>query len=91
MTVSSVLLHSANGAEAEAELDIEAYKICQNRTLCELVRRRRNDANWAVRGKTGNDDTSSSFSSVSDDLVECWGIGASKQHRLASAMKCSRC
>ena len=60
------------------ELDIEAYKICQNRTLCELVRRRRNDANWAVRGKTGNDDTSSSFSSVSDDLVECWGIGASK-------------
>ena len=60
------------------ELDIEPYKICQNRTLCELVRRRRNDANWAVRGKTGNDDTSSSFSSVAGDLMECWGIGASK-------------
>lgn len=30
------------------ELDIEPYKIFQNRTLCELVRRRRNDVHWAA-------------------------------------------
>eukprot|EP01052_Picozoa_sp_SAG31_P069910 SAG31_NODE_28746_length_405_cov_1.352941_1_plen_69_part_01 len=29
--------------EQKRFLDIEAYKICQNRTLCELIRRRRND------------------------------------------------
>jgi hypothetical protein len=29
------------------ELAIEPYKIFQNRTLCELVRRRRNDPTWA--------------------------------------------
>ena len=30
------------------ELDIEPYKIFQNRTLCELVRHRRNDVHWAA-------------------------------------------
>ena len=57
------------------ELDIEAYKICQNRTLCELVRRRRNDASWATGAESGDQDASSS---KTEDLVECWGIGPSK-------------
>jgi hypothetical protein len=29
------------------ELQIETYKIFQNRTLCEMIRRRRNDPTWA--------------------------------------------
>ena len=29
------------------ELDTEPYKIFQNRTLCEIIRRRRNDPDWA--------------------------------------------
>lgn len=29
-------------------LDIEPYKVAQNRTLCELIRRRRNDGHWAA-------------------------------------------
>lgn len=49
------------------ELDIEPYKVCQNRTLAELVRRRRNDAHWARR-----------HGRVAGDLLECWGIGPSK-------------
>ena len=36
------------------ELEIEPYKICQNRTLCELIRRRRNDVKFA-RGKEVNE------------------------------------
>ena len=31
------------------ELNIEAYKICQNRTMCEMIRRRRNNSNYAVQ------------------------------------------
>lgn len=49
------------------ELDIEPYKVCQNRTLAELVRRRRNDPKWARR-----------HGRVAADLLECWGIGPSK-------------
>ena len=30
------------------ELEIEAYKICQNRTMCEMIRRRRNNSNYAA-------------------------------------------
>lgn len=30
------------------ELDIEPYKVFQNRTLCELIRHRRNDPLWAT-------------------------------------------
>jgi len=51
------------------ELDIEPYKVCQNRTIAELVRRRRNDARWAHRRRHGY---------ISADLVECWGIGPNK-------------
>ena len=29
-------------------LQIEPYKVCQNRTLCELIRRRRNDPGFAA-------------------------------------------
>lgn len=52
------------------ELDIEPYKICQNRTLAELVRRRRNDSSWAIATKSETDREC--------DLLECWGIGPSK-------------
>ena len=48
------------------ELDIEPYKVCQNRTIAELVRRRRNYEKWARSGH------------ISADLLECWGIGPSK-------------
>ena len=49
------------------ELDIEPYKICQNRTLCELIRRRRNNSTYAMSSDT-----------VETDLLACWGIGPSK-------------
>lgn len=49
------------------ELDIEPYKICQNRTITELIRRRRNNREWANKEE-----------SREDDLLECWGIGPSK-------------
>jgi hypothetical protein len=51
------------------ELEIEPYKICQNRTLCELIRRRRNNAVFA-RGKE--------VSEIESDLLSVWGIGPSK-------------
>ena len=50
------------------ELQIEPYKICQNRTICELIRRRRRDKHWALP----TSDTRP------DELIECWGIGPSK-------------
>tara|TARA_B110000091_G_scaffold208060_1_gene247143 strand:+ start:475 stop:1218 length:744 start_codon:yes stop_codon:yes gene_type:complete len=49
------------------ELEIEPYKICQNRTLCELIRRRRNNSKYATSSAT-----------VETDLLKCWGIGPSK-------------
>eukprot|EP01039_Chlorochromonas_danica_P007621 gene7622-8423_t len=55
------------------ELDIEPYKICQNRTLAELVRRLRNNDHWAVLTKEDRE--------VEKDLLECWGIGPSKARR----------
>ncbi len=51
------------------ELEIEPYKICQNRTLCELIRRRRNDVKFA-KGKDVNE--------IESDLLSVWGIGPSK-------------
>lgn len=59
----------------------EAYKICQNRTLCELVRRRRNDTAFAKdRPKAlmtgfGAEPTSAEFR---EQVLEIWGIGPSK-------------
>jgi hypothetical protein len=52
------------------ELDIEPYKIAQNRTFAELVRRRRNDQHWAT-----NIDDSSLFA---EEVMACWGIGPAK-------------
>ena len=52
------------------ELEIEPYKICQNRTLCELIRRRRNDAQFAHKAKDANE--------IESDLLSVWGIGPSK-------------
>ena len=52
------------------ELEIEAYKICQNRTLCELIRRARNDQLWGVAASDDGKDRSSAV--IADDLVQCW-------------------
>ena len=53
------------------ELDVEAYKIVQNRTLCEVIRRRRNDPSWGI-------DDGKFTQKLVQDLLECWGIGPSK-------------
>ena len=50
------------------ELQVEPYKICQNRTICELIRRRRNDKSWALP----------TSSTRPQELILCWGIGPSK-------------
>lgn len=52
------------------ELDLEPYKIAQNRTLAELVRRKRNNENWGRSSLLENE--------ISKDLLECWGIGMAK-------------
>lgn len=52
------------------ELDIEPYKIFQNKTLCELIRLRRNTELYAT-GHNGNN-------TIEQDLLECWGIGPKK-------------
>ena len=44
----------------------EPYKVMQNRTLCEFIRRRRNNTEYATS-------THSQF-----DLLSCWGIGPAK-------------
>lgn len=67
------------------ELEVEPYKICQNRTLCELIRRVRNDPCWGAlqvetTSKDGGKATTSTRSEedVAADLIECWGLGPSK-------------
>lgn len=52
------------------DLGIEPYKICQNRALCELIRRKRNDEQWASLKKNKVE--------IENDLLQCWGIGPSK-------------
>jgi hypothetical protein len=63
------------------DLDLEAYKICQNRTLCEVIRRRRNDPMW---GK----DSAKFTEKLVKDLLECWGIGPSKVKYRLEAFNC---
>lgn len=57
------------------ELEVEPYKICQNRTLCELIRRRRNDVGFASR--QGSEEIAD-VRTVEQDLLSVWGIGPSK-------------
>ena len=57
------------------ELEIEPYKICQNRTLCELIRRVRNDPSW---GALSCGSLERSEKEVAADLIMCWGLGPSK-------------
>ena len=52
------------------ELEIEPYKICQNRTLCELIRRRRNDPKFACKEKEVDE--------IQQNLLSVWGLGPSK-------------
>jgi superfamily II DNA helicase RecQ len=56
------------------ELDIEPYKICQNRTLAELIRLRRKNPSWAQKA----DESAPGSGKQEKDLLECWGIGPSK-------------
>ena len=53
------------------ELEIEPYKICQNRTLCELIRKKRNDCTFLTDQGDQND-------TIEDQLLSVWGIGPSK-------------
>jgi hypothetical protein len=48
----------------------EPYKVCQNRTLCEIIRRKRNDIAWADPGLPDEMQYST--------LREAWGIGDAK-------------
>ncbi len=52
------------------ELELEPYKIAQNRTIAELIRRKRNNPFW------GSNQLSNEV--ISTDLLECWGIGPTK-------------
>lgn len=75
------------------ELDIEPYKICQNRTLAEFIRLRRNNSAWATgyaqpRSLSDHKNTKDIARDESEqeydanikeaDLLQCWGIGPSK-------------
>jgi superfamily II DNA helicase RecQ len=74
------------------ELDIEPYKIFQNRTLCEVVRRRRNASGWARvdrtthaisksasdDGASGEDGENDAHARLSRELLQAWGVGPSK-------------
>ena len=75
------------------ELGIETYKIFQNRTLCEMIRRRRDDRTWArdgtvgeaapeIEGESDIDNTADAIppysASIARDLTDCWGVGPSK-------------
>ena len=58
------------------ELDTEPYKVFQNRTLCEFVRRKRNDKDWAKPVDLTN--TTTDKERLISDLLLCWGVGARK-------------
>jgi hypothetical protein len=73
------------------ELGIETYKIFQNRSLCEMIRRRRNDATWAraphsretaadaVKSEEAPQATGTTADqTIFDALTDCWGVGPSK-------------
>lgn len=53
------------------ELEIEPYKICQNRTLCELIRKKRKDCTFLT-------DQGDQINTVENQLLSVWGIGPSK-------------
>lgn len=59
------------------ELEVEPYKICQNRTLCELIRRVRNDSTWGALALDGSGNKRSE-DDIANDLIQCWGLGPSK-------------
>lgn len=46
------------------EMDIEPYKIFNNRAMCDIIRRRRNNAEWALSDR--------------NDLLEAWGTAEKK-------------
>jgi superfamily II DNA helicase RecQ len=58
------------------EEDLEAYKIFHNETLCEMIRRKRNNLNWG--SALNNDGNEKSESAIAQELMECRGVGPSK-------------
>ena len=50
--------------ELARELEIETYKIFQNRSMADCIRRRRNDISWAKEDR--------------NDLMDTWGIAQGK-------------
>jgi superfamily II DNA helicase RecQ len=58
--------------------DVEPYKIFQNRTMCEAIRRRRNDDNWAKLTPVATAGENSNEVTIGEDVFDCWGIGPAK-------------
>eukprot|EP00548_Thalassiothrix_antarctica_P011664 CAMPEP_0194161766 /NCGR_PEP_ID=MMETSP0152-20130528/79121_1 /TAXON_ID=1049557 /ORGANISM="Thalassiothrix antarctica, Strain L6-D1" /LENGTH=245 /DNA_ID=CAMNT_0038871581 /DNA_START=55 /DNA_END=792 /DNA_ORIENTATION=+ len=58
------------------EIIVEPFKICDNRTLCELIRRKRNNSNWA----------SSTSDNAVADITQCYGIGLHRAKELGPEM-----
>ncbi len=58
------------------ELSIEPYKICQNRTIAEMVRRKRNEPDWASFADTNREDESPSAVESSERRQQTsWIVG----------------
>ena len=51
------------------ELDIEPYKVMQNRTICDIIRRRRNDALWATPYASSSAAVNNSSASESQSMI----------------------
>mmetsp|Transcript_27479 Transcript_27479/g.26288 ORF Transcript_27479/g.26288 Transcript_27479/m.26288 type:complete len:370 (+) Transcript_27479:66-1175(+) len=66
-----------------AELDLEPYKIFQNKTICIIIRMRRNNDSWArkqfkVDQSNPLELSQADIKDIATDLLECWGIGPIK-------------
>jgi len=63
--------------EKSHEKNIESYKIFHNDTLCDMIRRKRNNTNWGNRIDDNTNEIRNE-NEVSKELQECYGIGPSK-------------
>jgi hypothetical protein len=63
------------------ELNIESYKIFQNRTICECIRRKRNDINWGnIDNYHGDDDDDDDDVDVDVDYHDNYHHESSNHH-----------